>query len=79
MGGGIFGLLSTLILGEIGDFITSASDGYNYTVSVPYLYHSLGRDGVQTLREVAGREREEEWEQAMQAHRDASVAAVAEK
>ena len=35
--------------------------------------------GVQTLREATRREQAEEWEQAMQAHRDALAAAGAEK
>ena len=46
MVGGIFGLLPTSILGEIGDFTPSASDRYTYTVSVPNFYHSLSRGGV---------------------------------
>ena len=45
MGGGIFGLLPTSILGEIGDSLPRASDRYTYTVSVPNMYHSLGRGG----------------------------------
>ena len=67
MGSGIFGLLSTSILGEIGDSLPRASDRYTYIVSVPNMYHSVGRGGVQTLREATGGERIEEWEQAMQA------------
>ena len=35
MGCGIFGLLPTSILGEVGDSLPSASDRYTYTVSVP--------------------------------------------
>ena len=53
---GIFGLLLTSILGEIGHFVPSASDRYTYTISIPNLYHSLGRGGVQTLREATGQE-----------------------
>ena len=79
MGGGIFGLFPTSILGEIGDFIPSDSDRYTYTVSVSNSYHSLGRGGVETLREASGPERAEEWDQAMQAHRDASAATATEK
>ena len=67
VGGGIFGLLLTSILGEIEDFLPRASDRYTYNVSVPNMYHSLNMGGVQTLREAPGRERVEEWEQAMQA------------
>ena len=78
-GGGIFGLFATSILGKLGIFIPSASDRYTYTISVPNLYHSLGRGGVQTLRGAAGREREEEWEQAMQARQDASATTAAKK
>ena len=79
MGGGIFGLLPTSILGKIGDSLPRGSDRYIYTVSVPNMYHSLGRGGVQTLREVAGRERAKEWEQAMQARQDAKAASVAQR
>ena len=53
MGVGIFGLLSTSILGEIGHSLTRASDRYIYTVSVPDLYHSVGRQAVRTLKEEA--------------------------
>ena len=41
VGGGIFGLLPTSILGEIGDSLPRASDRYTYIVSVPNMYHSL--------------------------------------
>ena len=58
------------ILQDIGDSLPRASDRYTYTVSVPNTYQSLGRE-VQSLREEGGRERVEEWEQAMQARRDA--------
>ena len=43
VGVGIFGLLSTSILGEIGDSLPKASDWYTYIVSVPNMYHSVGR------------------------------------
>ena len=79
MGGGVFGLLPTSILGEIGDSLPRASDRYTYTVSVPNMYHSLGRVRVQTLREAVGQERAEEWEQAMQARQDAEAARVAQQ
>ena len=78
VGGGVFGLLPTSILGEIGDSLPRASDRYTYTLSVLNMYHSLGRGGVQTLREAVGQERVEEWEQAMQARRDAEAARVAQ-
>ena len=61
-GGWGFGLLPASILGEIGDFLPSASDRYTNNISVPNLYHSLGRGGVQTLREAVRQERAEEWE-----------------
>ena len=66
-------------MGKIGDSLTRASDRYTYTVSVPNIYHSVGRGGVQTLREATVRERVEEWEQAMQAHRDAPAATAAKR
>ena len=65
MGGGVLGFLPTSILGDIEDSLPRASDRYNYTVSVPNMYHSLDREGVQSLREEVGHERAEEWEQAM--------------
>ena len=57
MGVGLLGFLPTSILGDIGDCLTRASDRYTYTASVPNMYHSLGRDGLQSLREEVGRER----------------------
>ena len=71
MGCGVFGLLPTSILGQIGDSLPRASD--RHIASVPNMYHSLGR-GLQTLREVAGHKRVEEWEQAMQGWRDDEAA-----
>ena len=79
MGVGVFGLLPASILGEIEDFLPSASDRYTYNISVPNLYHSLRRGGVQTLREAVRQERAEEWEQAMQARRDTTVAIATKK
>ena len=76
-GGGLFGLLPTSILGDIGDSLPRASARYIYTVSVPNPYHTLGREGVQSLREEVGCERAQEWEQAMQARRDAEAARAA--
>ena len=43
------------------------------------MYHSLGREGMQSLREEVGLERAQEWEQAMQARRDAKGAHVAQR
>ena len=65
MGDGIFGLLPTPILGEIGDSLPRASDRYTCIISVPNMYHGLGREGVQSLREETWRKRAQEWEQAM--------------
>ena len=44
MGGGLFGLLSTSILEDIGDSLLRASDRYTYIVSGPNMYHSLSRE-----------------------------------
>ena len=77
MGGGLFCLLPTSILKDIGDSLPRASDVYTYAVSVPNMYHSLGREGVQSLREKIGREQVEAWEQANQDRRDAEVTHVA--
>ena len=60
MGSGLFGLLPTSILEEIGDSLLRASDRYTYIVSVPNMYYSLGREGVQSLRETVGRKRAKE-------------------
>ena len=46
MGGGIFGLLLALILGEINDSLCSVVDKYTLTRSVPELYNSVGRVGL---------------------------------
>ena len=79
MGGGLFGLLSTTILQDTGDSLPRAGDRYTYTVNVFNIYQSLGRDGVQSFREEARRERAQEWEQAMWARRDAEAISVAEQ
>ena len=42
-GVGLFGLLPPSILGEIEDSLPRASDRYACTISVPNMYHSLGR------------------------------------
>ena len=64
-GGWDFWALLTSVLGQIEDVLPRASDRYTYTVSVPNIYHSLGREGLQSLREEVGHERVEAWEQAM--------------
>ena len=79
LGVGLFGLLPTSILGDIGDSLPRASDRYTYIVSVPNMYHSLGREGVQSLREEVGRERAQEWEQAMQARREDEAARATQR
>ena len=65
MGVGLFGLLPSSIWGGIGDSLPRASDRYTYIVSLPNMYHSLGRERVQNFREEGGRERVEAWEKAM--------------
>ena len=65
MGVELFGLLPNSILQDIGDSLPRSSDRYTCIASVPNLYQSLGRQGVQSLGEEAGRERVQEWEQAM--------------
>ena len=57
LGGGFYGLLPDLILGNIHDSLLSAIDRYTYTVSVPNLYHSVGRQPVGALKEEAEHER----------------------
>ena len=58
--GGLFGLLPTSIMWDIGDSLHRASDRYTYTISVPNMYQSLGREGVRSLREEARRKRAQE-------------------
>ena len=70
MGGGIFGPLPNSILWDIGDSLPRATSRYTYIVSVPNMYHSLDREGVQTLKKEAGHERAKTLEQAMQGRRD---------
>ena len=65
MGGGLFGLLPKSILGDVRDSFPRASDRYTHNVSIPNMYHSLGREGMQSLREEVGRERAQELEQAV--------------
>ena len=79
MGDWLFGLLPNSILQDIGDSLPRASDRFTYTISVPNMYQSLGREGVQSLGEEAGHERVEEWEQAMQTRRDVEVARAIER
>ena len=56
LGGGLFGLLPDSILEGVGDSLCSAVDRYTYTVSVPNMYHIVGRERVDyfALRILAG-------------------------
>ena len=56
-----FWALFTSIMGELGHSFTTASDRYTYTVSVPNLYHSVGRQVVSALKEEAKHERHKAW------------------
>ena len=49
LGGGLFGLLPDSILEGVGDSLHSATYRYTYTISVPNMYHIVGRDGVKAL------------------------------
>ena len=49
-GGGLFGLLSDFILERVGDSLHSVADRYTYTISVPNMYHIVGRERVDALR-----------------------------
>ena len=64
--------MPTSILEDIGDSLPRASDRYTYSVSVPNMYHSLGRQGLDALREEA-------WNEEMQGRRDAEAALAAAK
>ena len=79
VGGGIFGLLPTSIMGEIGHSFTTASDRYTYTVSVPNLYHSVGRQVVSALKEEAKHERHKAWLVWDQARRNKAAASAAHR
>ena len=60
-GGGIFGLFPTSVMGVIGHSLTTASDRYTYTISVPNLHHNVGRQAVSAFKEEAKREWHEAW------------------
>ena len=60
-------------MGDIGDYLPGVSDTHTYTISVPNICHSLGREGVQSLKEKRGSERAQEWEQVVQARREAEA------
>ena len=50
LGGGLFGLLPDSILEGVGDSLCSSANRYTYTVSVPNMYHIVGRERVDALR-----------------------------
>ena len=66
MGGGLFGLLPDSILEGFGDSLHSTADRYTYTVSVPNMYHIVGRERVDALRA-------ESWQEAWEACRQEKV------
>ena len=72
MGGGLFGLLPDSILEGVGDSLHSAADRYTYTVSVPNMYHIVGREGVDALRA-------ESWQEAWEARRQEEAARATQK
>ena len=49
MGDGLFGLLPDSILEGVGDSLHSATDRYTYIVSVPKMYHIVGKEQVDAL------------------------------
>ena len=61
MGVGILELLPTSILGEINDSLSNVVDRYTFTISVPDLYNSVGRQAVAELKEEANLERHKTW------------------
>ena len=48
-GGRLFDLLPDSILEGVGDSFCSAANRYTYTVSVPNMYHIVGREWVDAL------------------------------
>ena len=79
MGGGLFGLLPNSVLGNIHDSLPTAVDRYTYTVSVPNLYHSVGRQAVGALKEEAERERHKAWLDWDEARCNEAAASVAHR
>ena len=77
MGVGILELLPTSIWGEINGSLSSAVDRYTFTVSVPDLYNSVGRQAVGTLKEEADLERHKTWLAWDQARRNNAAANAA--
>ena len=59
-GVGLFGLLPDSILEGVGNSLHSAVDRCTYTVSVPNMYHIVGREGVDALQA-------ESWQEAWEA------------
>ena len=79
MGGGIFGLFPTSVMGVIGHSLTTASDRYTYTISVPNLHHNVGRQAVSAFKEEAKREWHEAWLAWDQAGHNEAVASAAHR
>ena len=44
LGGGLFSLLPNSIMQDIGDSLPRVRDRYTYTISVPNMYRSIGRE-----------------------------------
>ena len=78
-GVGIFGLLPTVILGEINDSLCSAIYRYTLTRSVPELYNSVGRGGIAALKQEVDLECHKTWLAWDQARRDKAVANATHK
>ena len=56
----------------VGDSLCSATNRYTYTVSVPNMYHIVGREQVDALRS-------ESWQEAWEARRKQQVARATQK
>ena len=61
LGGGPFGLLPDSILQGVGDSLHSGADRYTYTVSVPNMYHIVGKERLEMCasQNLLERERKE--------------------
>ena len=62
-GGGAFGLLPDSILEGVGDSFFTTRDRYAYTVSVPNMYNTVGKERVEALRSECW---QETWEACRQ-------------
>ena len=66
------GLLPDLILEGVGDCLLTVGVRYAYTVSVPHMYSTIGREGVKALHS-------KKWQEAWQARRQQQAVRATQK